>query len=154
MSQSNEDELVRIAPELLPFNKEGDAVFNWLPALGEIDAALIYARLFWPNFRSLCGSVFLRPVDQALYERWMTELKQDKRRVEKMLNHTHLADLFCNSESLVTAEKLLSLGRILMETWTQKLKLDFPARKFEVTLDGGGSPDPVDVTVTLSEVAD
>jgi hypothetical protein len=153
MSRSREDELVALVPELLPFNKDGAPVFNWLSALGDVTAALIYARLFWPDFRSEYGCIFLRPVDRAVYEKWMTTLKQDARMVERTLNHTHLSDLFANSESPVTVDRLLSLGRVLEEAWTYKLKLDFPERSFLVILEGKESLDPVDVTITFGEIA-
>ena len=154
MSLSNEDDLIRVVPELLQFNNEGNAIHNWLAAFGQIDASLIYAKLFWPDFQSLYGSVFLRPIDEVLYEAWMTKLNRDTQKVQRTLNHTHLADFFCNSEPRVTTEKLLTLGRLLTETWKQKLKLDFPDQKFEVALAGGTSPDPVDVTITFNQIGD
>jgi hypothetical protein len=71
----------------------------------------------------------------------MTQLTGDKSRVERMLNHRHLLDMFLNSEYEPTKEILLHLMQTLKEIWSCKLLRDFPDRQITVETYGAGSDD-------------
>lgn len=154
-SATSETRLKQCIPELESFGAAGTVVWDWLSSFGQLDDALVYGYLFWPQFEQQFGCVFLSSVDRALYDQWMITLNKDKSKVERMLNHRHLADVLFNSKPPLTTDKLRLLGELLKEAWTCKLGRDFPGMSFQVILNGDKSKSPRDMTITffrLSEI--
>ena len=105
---------------------------------GGLTTALTFAHLFWPEFVEVQGCVLLsRAYEQKTFDLWWQELSGDKRRIERVINHVHLHDVFTGDQDLeleVTNLALKELGEILVECWTCALAAQFPDRKFYVEL--------------------
>ena len=130
-----------------PWCTTDEPELDWLYNTGSIEQALAYSKLFWPSFIEHEDCVFLT-FDDDKYRSWMAELHDDKARVEAMMNHRHIADVFEGAES-APHELLIGLGRILKQCWKAKLLLDFPQRRFEVQFDDRQSAAPSDYEITF-----
>ena len=109
-----------------------DPIDYWTAANARLDYFVMYARMIWPEFIEHDDCVFFADGFSAdSYKRWRQEL--DKPRTEAMLNHRHITDLFLNSTFKPNLDIVLYIGRCLKEVWTEKLKRDFPARRFVVS---------------------
>jgi hypothetical protein len=146
---SSLDKLEQLIPELRPLRQNGSLLSNAIQCFGDINDFLIASLLFWPNFHIQGPYFFLEPVSTDVLARWLGVYGEDHERVEKMLNHRHLANMFANASSVVSSEKLCFLGRILKDMWERKLEHDFPSHDFAVLLGGLDSPDPSDITISF-----
>lgn len=134
----NDKDMILI-PELASWNNgAGISLKEWISAVGRFDHALGYATIFWPKFFR-CDSCILRVIpDDAVFQQWMKSMAGDCARVEAMLNHLHLIDLFTGLDYPPSGPLLLRLGQILKEMWSCKLAQDFPDKFFEIHLTSGG----------------
>ncbi|QEL15597.1 hypothetical protein [Limnoglobus roseus] len=79
----------------------------------------------------------------------------NRRAVEAVLNHLHVADLFgaegpgLAARPELTAEQAVYLGRLLREMWAAKLARDFPGRRFTVTFPDDEREDVTEYEVTF-----
>ena len=88
--------------------------------------------MIWPEFIEHDDCVFFADgFSPGSYEQWRKQL--DKTQTEAMLNHRHITDEFINSAVKPNLDIVLYIGRYLKEVWTEKLKRDFPSRKFVVS---------------------
>lgn len=105
---------------------------SWTNANARYDHFVMYARMIWPEFLEYDDCVFLaKGFSSESYRQWRKQL--DKTQTEVMLNHTHITDLFLNSSFQPNLEIVTFIGRYLKEVWTEKLKRDFPNRRFVVS---------------------
>ncbi|MEY2536278.1 MAG: hypothetical protein QOG67_18 [Verrucomicrobiota bacterium] len=130
-----------------PWSGTDEPAREWLYNTGSLEQALAYGELFWPHFVEHDDCVFLS-LDLEKYKSWMTTLEGSKARVEAVLNHRHIADLFENTE-LASHDWLINLGRKLKQCWAAKLQLDFPERHFEVQFEERRSPAATDYEITF-----
>jgi hypothetical protein len=100
---------------------------EWLYATGSVEQALGYSELFWPEFVEHEGCILLERVP-ASFNSWAESL-QEPSKVEAMLNHRHVSDLF---HAQTSHDMMITLGRLLRDIWTLKLARDFPDRRFSV----------------------
>lgn len=102
---------------------------------------MAFAHLFWPSFVLVNDCVLLRKqYEPQNFEKWWHELDGNRTKVEAMINHVHLYDLF-SPESEVEAEQdvlLVELGEILVRCWSAALAQAFPGRRFDVQLHNSG----------------
>lgn len=104
----------------------------WTSANARFDYFVMYARMIWPEFVEHDDCIFLaKDFSPESYRKWRKQL--DKTRTEAMLNHRHITDLFLNSSFKPNLEIVTWIGRYLKEVWTEKLKRDFPDRRFVVS---------------------
>lgn len=108
------------------------SIETWLSGIGRYDHAIGYASLFWPSFVEIEGCVLLGTEKPAAFDAFMKQANGDKRRVEAVLNHRHLCDLFSCAPTANDAQ-ILWLGRKLREMWASKLQRDFPEQHFVVS---------------------
>jgi len=113
-------------------------------ATGSVEQALAYSELFWPEFILHEGCVLLERIPDS-FPTW-TESLGDSTKVEAMLNHRHISDLFHRDAS---HDVMIRLGRVLKYAWTLKLARDFPDRRFAVEFYDTPSDDPTDYQVTF-----
>jgi hypothetical protein len=107
-------------------------VDSWTAANARFDYFVLYARMIWPPFIEHDDCIFFEEgFSPESYQQWRKQL--DKTGAEALLNHRHITDLFINSEFKPNLEIILYIGRYLKEVWTEKLKRDFPSRKFVVS---------------------
>jgi len=119
------------AEELLGHELNISAVDSWTSANARFDHFVLYSRI-WPEFLEHDDCVFFADgFSPDSYKKWRQQL--DKTQTEAMLNHRHITDEFVNSAFKPNLEIVLYIGRYLKEVWTEKLKRDFPNRKFVVS---------------------
>ena len=70
------------------------------------------------------------------------------------MNHGHIVDLLAGYVSSPDRDLVLQVGRLLRDTWTTKLKRDFPDRSFVVCFDELHSEDLVDYQITFFQTAE
>lgn len=70
------------------------------------------------------------------------------------MNHGHIVDLLAGYVSSPDRDLVLQVGRLLRDTWTTKLKRDFPDRPFVVCFDELHSEDLVDYQITFFQTAE
>ena len=121
---------------------------NWLALFGSLDHAQAFAVLFWPAFVRHDGCTFLE-LDEKIYADWLASLKGDKTRVEATMNHRHICDLLPCPERETTREQITSVGNLLRETWSAKLRNDFPGERFTVQFSEDYREDLIDYYITL-----
>jgi hypothetical protein len=124
-----------LIPELASWNNgEGITLNAWISGVGRFDHALGYATIFWPAFVQYDRCVFRGNPARATYEEWMKSATGDCAKVEAMMNHVHLFDLFTGCDYTPNRALLLRLGQIMEEMWSCKLARDFPGMRFETRL--------------------
>ena len=115
-------------------------VLDFVAAFGSPLEALMYSRLFWPEFVEIEGMVFLRETmeDEDDHERLADAFKRygdDRTQTEKAFNLVEVpALLFSSYEAYrqTTEEEALWLARRLAEMWRACLHQKFPGRNFVV----------------------
>ena len=119
-----------------PWMKEKSLGFwSFLDARADIELAVAFSKLFWPDFVEADGCIFLAErYDPQLVEQWQQQLRGDRAGIEKVVNHVHLYDLFNNSPGS-TPDLLFYqyLGQVLLTCWSAALERAFPGRQFEFT---------------------
>jgi hypothetical protein len=120
---------------------------EWLYATGSVEQALACSDLFWPEFVEHEGCVFMERVADSF--RGWSESLGDPSKVEAMLNHRHICDLFERESS---HNMMIGLGRVLRDAWTIKLARDFPERRFAVEFYDTPSENPTDYQITFYQV--
>lgn len=136
--RSNPADFSKLIPDLSKWNNgAGIDIRAWLGRAGNIELAIGYSSLFWPNFVEFEGCVFCAGFSEESYRGFMRQCKGDRRKVEAVMNHRHIFDYFSHYQSDATAEQVQYLGRVLKEIWQAKLAADFPRRRFEVRFDEG-----------------
>ncbi len=110
-------------------------VWDYLGHRGDFELAFAFGKLFWPDFVEVEGCVLLEEqYDETSFRTWQREFEGDCARVEAMMNHVHVYDLFPEVPAdHLDAQLFERLGRLLVQTWTHALKEAFPARAFNVT---------------------
>ncbi len=126
------DENSSLIPELADWNGgAGISLDGWICGVGRFDHALGYAAIFWPSFVQYERCVFRSSPDRSVYDEWMKIAAGDCAKVEAMMNHVHLTDLFTGSDYQPSKALLVRLGEIMEEMWSCKLAQDFPDKRFE-----------------------
>lgn len=124
------------------------------------DAFLVVFRdwgaLLWPDFAEHDGCVFRASLDdrgRAIYRNWLDRLDGDRRRVEAVMNHIHIADLLEHLVESPSREVILTCGRTLKDLWMTKLHHDFKDRRFIVDFSEDQGEDLVDYEITFYQTA-
>ena len=127
------DEEARLVPEIKEWNGgDGIDLYGWISCIGTYEFAIGYSQLFWPKFILYDGCLLRDGFDEENYREWVAQMNGDKRSVESMMNHVHLASLLPSTEDSPTEEQLIYLGRTLKEMWQAKINLEFPDLKVVV----------------------
>ncbi|MGX5681484.1 hypothetical protein [Schumannella luteola] len=134
---------------------------GWQPGVDSLDflgqnvsiaKAVALLRLYWPEFVEDRGGVFVSSgYSRRGLDEWMVELEGDMPRIEHVMNHVHLWDVFAaelpdDGTGVVYGPALKELGQLLAESWRAALRLAFPDRSFVVEY----SDDPSDYGPTVS----
>ncbi len=136
---------------------QGGAIWDFLGSSGGAQLAVAFSSLFWPMFVEVEGCVFLQErYDPSNFREWWRKLCGDARRVEGIVNHVHLWDLFDLDEQSVPEEALQDLAEILSLTWACALRSQFPDRSFDVRVDLDGTEEygpTISFSTSLKEVS-
>lgn len=121
---------------------ENRAKFNFLDfihAAGSPSDALLYARLFSPQFIEIDEMIFLKDVieDEADIQRVRNAIEKyagDKKIVEHSFNFVEIPSLFGGNSGDTSDEEDYWLATQLAEMWALKLKILYPEKTFEVNI--------------------
>jgi hypothetical protein len=130
-------------------NGEGISMKGWIGCIARYDHAIGYAALFWPDFVLYDDCLFVTEPSPENYQEWMTRNDGDRTRVEAMINHRHIQDIFMNSEFEPTKEIVVHVGKLLKDMWQCKLQRDFPERRIRVEFYGDDPIDLLDYVITV-----
>ena len=145
----------KLIPELSEWNSgAGIGMLSWVRCVGRLDHAVAYAAYLWLDFVVHDDCVFLRVPDLANYDDWMRQCGGDRTRVESVMNHLHLAEMFGDAAFEPSPDALTHLGRLLSDMWSCKLRRDFPDRRVTVALSGAGSDELLDYEITVYQERD
>jgi hypothetical protein len=127
---------------LLPtYRRERDEIgehytlLNFVATHGTVEFAVAFSKLFWPDFVERRGCIILADgFTEEGFEQWWVALDADVMRIEMMMNHTHLGDVFLNASDLDTIDEQVIdyLGHLLVDMWTARVGSLFPDRQFVV----------------------
>lgn len=119
---------------------EGFGSEDFLYAFGCALEALMYSRLFWPEFVEVKDMVFLKESmededDLRRLEQAFSAYKGDRNKTEQSFNFVEYENLFSGRRGIgFTDEEAAFLMKILAEMWNARLKQLFPDRRFVVRL--------------------
>lgn len=140
-------------PGIARWLSEGSrSVWDLLGAKGGAELTVAFSSLFWPEFVEVEDCVFLRErYSPSQFQDWWKELGGDRSRIEGVVNHVHLWDLFDLDEEGLPDEAIRDLALVLASTWRCALQHRFPRKIFEVRaiLDDPGEYGP---TIAFSTV--
>jgi len=89
-------------------------------------------------------------VGEANYRAFLKQTNGDKTRVETVMNHEHILDLFSRSHhETPTRDVILYKGRLMKEIWQTKLNSDFPGGKITVNFLEEDSEDITEYQITF-----
>jgi hypothetical protein len=130
MSQPPADML----PELAEWNNgKGIDLESWIECSGNFRLAIGYSTVFWPRFVLFEDYILREGFTIDSVRGFEAQHKCDKRSVEAVLNHLHIADIQYHGCEDITEQRVVFLGRILMEIYMAKLAWQFPDRPCEVS---------------------
>ena len=113
-------------------NGEAFTLLDYLYGVANIELAIAFTALFWPEFTEHKGGVFFAiGFSEQLYDQWHEALKGDLVGIEQVMNHRHVADLLPGSEN-TSSENVLYLGQKIAEMWESRLARLYPKRRFSV----------------------
>lgn len=122
---------------------------KWAHCTGNYRQLAGYGRILWPSFIEHDDCVFhLEGFAEKGYKEWLKHLR-DKTRVEAMINHVHILDMFPADQDKPSRELVLYLGRLLKDVWQTKLNRDFPDRRIIVSFPEDYSSDLIDYEITF-----
>jgi hypothetical protein len=152
MSMLNQNDFAALIPELKTWNSgKGVDIATWISCEGDHKHLIGYAQILWPHFVEHDGCIFLgESIDEDNYRAWLAQTKGDKKRVEAVINHRHIVDLFSRSQhDPPTQDVVLYIGRLIKEIWQTKLSHDFPGREITVTFPDDALKDILEYEITF-----
>lgn len=141
----------QLIPEMRKWNSgAGIDVRSWIGASGNFELLIGYSTIFWPEFVEFEGYVLRAGFSIESLRGFERSCNGDRRRVEGVMNHLHIADIHCAPDS-ITKEQVIYIGRILREIYRAKLAWQFPSKRFEVHFDDSNSECLADYEITFSQ---
>lgn len=129
-------------------SEEGNAnitVWNYLNMRGDLELAVGFSKLFYPDFVEVEGCVLLSVAySPDSYQRWKKALNGDRSHIETMLNYTRVWELFLGPTTLppaviidesTTSALSIYLGKVLAICWRHALHDAFPEKTFNIVYD-------------------
>jgi hypothetical protein len=122
-------------------NGQGIDLDGWVACTGSFSLAVGYAAVFWPRFIEYEGYVLRDGFSVDALRGFEAQTPGDRRAVENVMNHLHIADLQHVGCPDLSRDKLVLLGDTLKEIHQVKLQHDFPDRSFEVSFWNPNDPE-------------
>jgi hypothetical protein len=123
-------------PELRDWDRGtgGAGLFSFIGQEGTFAHALATLWLCLPDVVQVRGCVVLQErYEPRSFEHWWDRLAGDTRRVENVLNHVHVRDVFTRED--VPEEALSQFTLRLAALWRCALPVKVPDRRFEVQIE-------------------
>jgi hypothetical protein len=122
-----------MTPELAAWNNgRGIDLESWIACSGDFKLAVGYSSVFWPRFELYDDYILKVGYSAENVQAFEQQCKGDKRSVEWVCNHLHIADIQSHGCEDISEDKIVFLGRVLKEIWEAKLRWQFPDRPCEV----------------------
>ena len=113
-------------------NDENFSLWDYLFGVANVEIALAFTKLFWPDFVEHEGGIFLSEAfNREVYDRWKETLSNNPMAIEQAMNHIHIDDLLPGSENMAS-ENLFYLGKKLAQMWSSRLEKLYPEKEFKV----------------------
>jgi hypothetical protein len=75
-------------------NNDDFSSWDYLFEIANVEIAIAFTKLFWPDFVEHEGGIFLQEVfNLEIYEQWKSQLGNDINAIERVVNHQHIEDL-------------------------------------------------------------
>jgi len=121
----------------------GLGVFDFIGQTVSVARALAVGSLIWPQFEEARGCVLLAGRNAAAsVDQWWDQLHGTPSRIESVLNHVHLWDVFPSDHDINDGGAFRELARLMQAGWRSALASDYPHRTFEVICTGLAAEDP------------
>lgn len=133
-----DEELISRLKNLYPKQDSTNfTVYDLIHAQGSAIQALLYLRLYWPDFILIEGMVFSAITvqddeDRAAIIDYYIMHGRDLQNTEKTFNYIEVEYLFAHHRDLMDDEDMLDFANKLCAMWSAKLSKEFPARRFRV----------------------
>jgi hypothetical protein len=123
----------------------GFTALDFVGALGSVGNALLYSRLFWPEFVEVDGMVFIKDyVDDLGGADVIRKMRDDigeGQSIEKNINNFDVNLNFPNHPEENAEGDDLLLAKQLAKMWSMRLQHLYTRRRFRVEVNGdNGSP--------------
>jgi len=116
-------------------NGDSFSLIDYIFVKSNTEVAIAYTKLFWPDLIEHEGGYFLNDFfDESTYLQWRKELGGNIYKIERVMNHIHIEDLFQNLEK-VDQSSMLFLGKKISEMWSARLSTLYPSVEFYVTCE-------------------
>jgi hypothetical protein len=143
----------KLIPEMRDWNNgAGIDVEAWIGCEGSFRLAVGYTAIFWPEFVEFEQYVLRAGFSVESLRGFECQCGGDRRRVEAVMNHLHIADIQHHGCEDITRERVVYLGRVFSEIYRAKLAWQFPSRRFEVHFDDSPAEDLTDCELTFIQV--
>ncbi|MCC3518720.1 hypothetical protein [Microcoleus sp. PH2017_18_LLB_O_A] len=107
-------------------NGDDFSLWDYLFGSANIEIAIAFTKLFWPDFVEHEGGIFLSEAfNSQIYEQWKIELGNDVAAIEQVMNHQHVDDILPGAQN-ASSDNLLYLGQALAQMWESRLKSLYP----------------------------
>jgi hypothetical protein len=133
--------------------KDDIDIFSYVSTMCNPEDCLVFCRLLFPDFFVSEGAVILSAkYDHDAFIVWLAKFNGDARAVEKIMNHTHLYDVFAGCMDEVDDVVFEQLAEVIALSWRLALKEKFPDTNFSV--DVSNSDQDYGPTVTFYQVVE
>jgi len=127
-------------------------IWSYLSNHSTAGMAALFSKLFWPDLVEVEGCILLAEQYSAEeFQAWASQFQHDRDDIERMINHTHVYDLFAGHGGTRTDERVWEyLGRALPACWRCALSTVYPSRAF--AFDYGSEPEDYGPTISFWQV--
>jgi hypothetical protein len=108
-------------------------IFSYVSDVCSPEDMLLFCRILFPDFVVFQGGIFLsHTFNVSLFYSWFDKLDSNIASVERLMNHTHMYDLFSGCSEDVSDAIFLQLAEVLAVSWRLVLKDKFTHVDFSV----------------------
>jgi hypothetical protein len=115
-------------------NGKGIDLESWIGCEGNFSLAVGYTTIFWPDFVEFDGYILRNGFSEESLRAFEKREASNRKSVESLMNHLHIADVQYLGCADASADKLLLLGKVLEEIYQAKLQWQFPDKPCTVHL--------------------
>ncbi len=102
-------------------NGAGIDIESWVGCEGNFSLAVGYTSVFWPEFVAFDEYILRKGFSEDSLRGFEQQKGIDRKSVEWVMNHVHLADIQYRGCKDATKDKLLLLSNVLKEIYQAKL---------------------------------
>jgi hypothetical protein len=114
-------------------NGKGIDLESWVGCKGNFRLAVGYSTIFWPRFVLFENYILREGFNLDSLRGFERQQKGNKRAVEAVMNHLHIADIQYVGCEDITEGRAVFIGRVLKDIYEAKLQWQFPDRPCEVS---------------------